>query len=68
MNKDLNWFLIGWLSSICAAFLFALIVVDSGYYLIPKSKWKCSGAYIINDDPSNTECNVYKLKEDEKPF
>jgi hypothetical protein len=28
--------------------------------LIPEYEWKCTHAVIINDDPSKTECTVYK--------
>ena len=40
-----------------------LVMVDSFDYMISKRYWKCSNASIINDDPSHTECNVYKKKE-----
>ena len=37
------------------------LVVDS--YQLPKYQWKCTNARIVNEDPSNTECTVYKRKD-----
>lgn len=64
MDKDLISFMIGWLSSIALTILLCVFFFDRVFYMIPKSDWKCTGAYIIDDDPSNTECNVYKLKKE----
>ncbi len=33
--------------------------------LIPEYEWKCTHAVIINDDPSKTECVLYK-RQDQK--
>ena len=63
MGKDLITFMIGWLLSLCVVALFMGKVIDSYFYTIPKSKWKCNAATIINDDPSNTECSVYRRKD-----
>jgi len=31
--------------------------------LIPEQDWKCTHAIILNDDPSKTECTVYKKND-----
>lgn len=49
--------------SFIAGMWLMLVMVDHFDYMISKRYWKCSNASIIDDDPSNTECNVYKKKE-----
>ena len=34
------------------------------YIRLPKEHWKCTGAEIINDDLSNTDCTVYKKNKE----
>jgi hypothetical protein len=39
------------------------IIVTEDYVRIPKQEWKCKSAIIVNDDPSKTECTLYKRNE-----
>ena len=36
------------------------LVVDNYYNFVTKDGWKCTNARIIDEDPSKTECTVYK--------
>jgi hypothetical protein len=42
-------------------FIWALFIKHS--IIIPEQDWKCTHAIILNDDPSKTECTVYKRND-----
>lgn len=49
--------------SIILGFLIGIVffaLPDIGKIKINDDKWKCTQAVIINNDPSKTECIVYK--------
>lgn len=52
------------IASIVFGACFTYQVGIKGYIMLPEKAWKCTNADIINDDPSKTDCTVYKkIKE-----
>lgn len=45
------------------AIVIGLLSLFFNSYRLPKHQWKCTNASIVNEDPSNTECTVYKRTE-----
>ena len=45
------------------AIVIGLLTLFVNDYRLPKYQWKCTNARIVNEDPSNTECTVYKRKD-----
>jgi hypothetical protein len=42
-----------------------LVIVCSTNIILPEYHWKCKHAVIINDDPSKTQCVLYKRNDQE---
>ena len=45
------------------AIVIGLLSLFVNSYQLPKYQWKCTNASIVDEDPSNTECTVYKRKD-----
>jgi hypothetical protein len=64
MNDNfVTWFI----HSVAIIFTFLLwsfvVWIYKHNILIPEQDWKCTHAIILDDDPSKTECTVYKKND-----
>lgn len=62
MDNEGRDFFIGIIMGI-GLMIFIAVIPDIGMIKIQNTDWKCTQAIIIDDDPSKTECVVYKRKD-----
>ena len=51
--------------SVLFGFFLAWVAFGKDTICLTETKWKCKHAVIINDDPSKTECVIYKRNDQE---
>lgn len=65
--KDNNEFIIAILCIFCivVGIFIGWVIFAKRTIILPEYHWKCKHAVIINDDPSNTQCVLYKRNDQE---